>query len=66
MHYVQGSKTLRKVKVCVSVVKCLAVSMRKIDMTAYLKQEEAEEKQRFCVEPRGCVANEPRLHSTFL
>lgn len=47
------SKTLRKVKVCVSVVKCLVVSMHKIDMTAYLKQEEAEEKQRFCVEPGG-------------
>lgn len=47
------SKMLRKVKVCFSLVKCSVVSMHKRDMTVYLKQEEAEEKQRFCVEPRG-------------
>lgn len=38
------SEMLRKVKVCVPVVKCLVVSMHEIDMTPYWKQEEAEEK----------------------
>lgn len=44
---------LRKVKVCVPVVTCLVVSLHEIDLTPQYKQEEAEEKQRLCVEPRG-------------
>lgn len=47
------SKMLRKVKACVPAVSCSVVSLQEADLTLYQKQEEAEEKQRFCVEPRG-------------